>query len=229
MKRIRATPISRLRGNYQTTQKGFTLPELLVASIIAALIAGITAQVMIGQLLEERRLESAQRVRENLSRLNYLIQIEASESDSIETGVSPPGCALGTDGFTLWVPRPGGVYGDPVNRSGIQYADNGNDILRCGPRVSRNGVLIHPPLGSDGGLTNVTGVVVRNATFNFDACPIAAAGREISYQVNFAGGAFGAPGIGECATAHSRSVFVCNPRLFTEAGVYVPDTGDCPP
>lgn len=203
----------------RSSHDGFTVPELLVAAIIAALLTAVTAQVMIGQLLEGRRLEAAQRVRENFSRLNYLIQIEASEAEEIVDGVSAPGCN-GNRGFTLWVPRPTGIYADQANRSGISYfnqinADGQEVITRCGSPVSQNGQLEH-------GVANVTGEVVRGAQLDFDCDAAAVQGREISYEVNFTGGNFGAD-VGQCVVAHAKSIFVCNPPIDP----LNPQIGDC--
>lgn len=222
---------------------GFTLPELLIAGIIFALLAGVTAQVMIGSSLQGRRLETAQRHREDFSRLNYIIQIEASEADQIiprlsgnyqydgrnyQAGVS--GCTPGnTTGFTLYVPKDEGSYGilatNQGQRSGVQYynADfNGDsviDIVRCGPPVTRNGQLDHDATNP----SVVTGLVLPNAQL---ANVATTAGlRSISYTVNFAGGNFGTAGATRTVTSHRKSVFVCNPRPGNPNEVEV---GDCP-
>ncbi|KMM16873.1 type II secretion system protein J [Synechococcus sp. GFB01] len=199
---------------------GFSLPELLVATAIAALVVVGTAQVMIGQLQEGQRLEAAQRRRENFSRLNYLIAIEASESEEVELGVSPPGCDLGAVGFTLWIPKPAGTYAQAANRSGIQYANLNNDIVRCGPRVSQNGQLVHSTTGNDGS-TSVTSVVVPNAQLTVGGANVTA-GRQIAYQVNFIDGNLGTAGATRVVVAHARSVFVCNPPVTG-----IDQVGDC--
>ncbi|MCP9926337.1 prepilin-type N-terminal cleavage/methylation domain-containing protein [Cyanobium sp. CH-040] len=205
----------------------FTLPELLVASLIAALIAVITAQVMISQLREEGRLEAAQRNREDFSRLNYLLQIEASEAEQIEVGASPPGCTI-PGGFTLWIPRPDDVYGPSINRSGVQYVNSSGGIVRCGPRVFRNGTLDHPPLlvGSDGSVSVgadgvVSGLVVPNASITVLNPPLQPA-KQISYQVDFVNGNLGIAGALEPVTLHAKSIFVCNPSIGSGGGI-----GDC--
>jgi prepilin-type N-terminal cleavage/methylation domain-containing protein len=202
---------------------GFTLPEVLVATLIAAGIVVITAQLMINQLLEERRLEVAQRLREDVSRLNYLIQIEASEAEEIAygAGANPVGCPGGGDSFTFLVPRPTGTYADDSNRSRVQYY-NANDagipsIWRCGPPVTRNGVLIH-----NANPVNTAGIVMRNAQLNLDPSSTA---RGVTYQVVptgvLPGGNLG--DLGGLATAFARSVFVCNPPVGAGGAV-----GDCP-
>lgn len=210
--------------------QGFTLPEVLIASLIAALIVGVTAQVMIGQLLEGRRLEAAQRVRENFSRFNYLVQVEASEANRIlDSAPAVPGCAGADVGFTLSIPVPEGPYAVEENRSNVQYFnDEDGNISRCGPSVTRAGILEHPPVGSDGsfdaGTTHQTDVVVPNATLAL-GCGVRDGEREIGYQINFTGGNFGVQ-VDECVVAHAKSIFVCNPA---PADPLIPfRQGDCP-
>lgn len=211
-----------------TAQIGFTLPELLVASLIAALVAVITAQVMIRQLLEGRRLEVAQRLREDVSRLNYLVQIEASEAESIEYDSPFTGCSVaGDDSFTFVVPQDDGEYASSTNVSRIIYynavdvaADDGVSIWRCGPPVTRNGVLRH-------GETNVPGPVIRNSQLelNPDDCSADSSQRSVLFRVVPPVGLVGANlgDLGGCVTAHARSVFVCNPPVGSGGEI-----GDCP-
>lgn len=210
--------------------KGFTLPEVLIACIIFAILAGVTAQVMIGSILQGRRLETAQRHREDFSRLNHLIQIEASEAEELldqasDTGptaladCNPPN---GATGFTLYVQRNTGSYGNRENRSGIQYynedfdGDGRLDIVRCGPPVTRNGQLAHQQ-------SLVTGMVLSGASFA--SIGQAAEDRSIDYTVDFDGGNFGTAGNTRTVSSHRKSVFVCNPASNdpNEAAV-----GDCP-
>lgn len=176
---------------------------------------------MIGQLLVGRRLESSQRLRENFSRFNYLVQIESAEAESIVLNTQPTGCSGGSRGFTLLVPKPSGTYAVSSNSTGIQYYDNGVNIYRCGPKVTRNGELVHA-VASDGS-TSVTGIVVPNAVLS-DETGGASSGREVSYKVEFIGGNSGAAGADRTVTAHSKTVFVCNPATVSSGGI----TGICP-
>jgi hypothetical protein len=218
--------LARALRSLRTSGEAFTLPEVLLAGIIAAAVVVITAQVMVGQLLEERRLEVAQRFRENVSRLNYLIQIEASETEEIDlSGTSPPtGCPAGA-AFTFLIHPPVGTYQDDANRRLVQYYNADSDgqpsIWRCGPRVRRNGVLNFDDA------TNEPGVVLRNArlTVSPTGCQTSTE-RSVTYTVTPTAGLAGA-GLGQlggCTTAQARSYFVCNPPV---AGVT--DIGDCPP
>ena len=208
---------------------GFTLPELLIAGILAAAVAAMTAQVMINQLLEGRRFELAQRNRENISRLNYLIQIEGSEAEEIEYGAAgnPDDCPGGGESFTFLVPLPEGTYADPVNRSRVQYynadAEGIPSIWRCGPPVTRNGVLCQT-VAQPGcpSVQNTAGVVMRNAQLDLD--PNSSTDRGVTYRVLPTGGLPGGNlgDLGGFVTAHARSVFVCNPPVTGN-----PQIGDC--
>jgi prepilin-type N-terminal cleavage/methylation domain-containing protein len=206
----------RIFANY-----GFTLAELLIASSVGAIVAVAATQFLVDQVLQGRQLEGAQRVRENISRLNYLITIEASEADQISEGSDPPGCSGGASSFSLRIPRPTGQYANVDNVSNIQYYnadDEGSpSIWRCGPPVTRNGVLRH-------GEANVSGVVMRNAQLEFGGgCP-STTNRNVSYRIVPAAGSLGGSigGLGDCTTAHARSIFICNPSVSLGEGV-----GDC--
>lgn len=219
--RLSSLTIQPFKGLNRLHGDGFTVVEILIASAIFSIVGVLATQLMIDQLLQGRRLEAAQRLRENFSRFNYLVQIEASEAEAIDIGNQPAGCSGGNSGFTLWVPKPTGTYAVSANRTGIQYYDDGVNIYRCGPRVSRNGELVHA-VGSDGS-TSVTGIVVPNAVLsniNGGSSP----GREISYRVQFLGENGGAAGATRAVTAHSKTVFVCNPGTVSSGG----STGVCP-
>lgn len=208
--------------NYGSNGNGFTLVELLIASSIGAVVAVAATQFLVEQVLQGRQLEAAQRVRENISRLNYLITIEASESDQISQGVNVDGCAGTQSSFALRIPRPTNQYADNTNVSNIQYynaEDAGSpSIWRCGPPVTRNGVLKHDS-------TNVSGVVMRNAQLEFGGQCAATTTRNVHYRivpaVGVPGGSIG--GLGDCTTAHARSIFICNPSVGSGGNI-----GDCP-
>lgn len=215
--------VDRIASLNAKNDTAFTLPELLVAALISAGIAIITAQVMIGQLLEGRRLEVAQRIRENSSRLSYLVQNESSEADQISYD-QPVSCAGGgTSVFTLNVPRDDGPYADDTNRSSIHYYNLGDHVWRCGPPVSQNGVLEHGTLDDPEPL--VRGRVVANAALALDACD-ASNDRQVAFSVAFPGGDAG--DLSRCVIAHARSIYVCNPPAIPATGTYFPEIGDCP-
>jgi hypothetical protein len=208
-------------ANSILAESGFSLVELLIAGAIGVIVVLAGSQLISDQVIQGRRLEAAQRFRENIGRLNYLIQVEASESSQISQLLIPAGCSGGSQSFTLVIQRPTGGYASAANNSLVQYY-NGNDangipsIWRCGPPVERNGVLRH-------GATNVAGVVMGNAQIELGGQCSAINERSVSYSVVPSGtqvfGQLG--GLGGCVTAHARSVFICNPAGSS------PQVGDC--
>jgi len=211
----------RLSTSRRGIASAFTLPEVLIASIIFGIVGVLATQLMIGQLLVSRRLESSQRLRENLSRFSYLVQIESAEAESIDLNAQPTGCLGGSRGFTLLVPNPSETSAASSNSARIKYYDDGVNIYRCGPRVARNGELVHAVASN--GTTNVTGIVVPNAVLSY-VNGGASSGREVSYRVELIGGNSATAGADRIFTAHSRKVFVCNPATVSSGGT----TGICP-
>lgn len=201
----------------------FSLAELLVAGVIGSIVVLVGSQIILDQVIQGRKLEAAQRFKENIGRLNYLIQVETSESSEItqDPTLIPAGCPVNaSESFILVIPRPTGVYASSVNNSRVQYynADDAGgvpSVWRCGPPVERNGVLRH-------GATNIAGVVMGNAQIQLSQCSGVSA-RSVRYSIIPSGtqliGQLG--GLGGCVTAHARSVFICNPPGAT------PQVGDC--
>jgi hypothetical protein len=156
-----------------------------------------------------------------------LIQIEASEAESIAQGVAVTDCPSVQGSFVLTVPVPDGRYATAANVSRIQYYNSENaegveSIWRCGPPVSRNGVLLHEE-------NNVAGVVMSGATIELGGNCAPTTARSVSYAIvpilGAPGGGLG--GLGDCVTAHARSVFVCNPTVDPSVPVADRPIGDC--
>jgi hypothetical protein len=211
----------RLSTSRRGIASAFILPEVLIASIIFGIVGVLATQLMIGQLMVGRRLESSQRLRENLSRFNYLVQIESAEAESIDLNAQPNGCLGGSRGFTLLVPNPSETSAASSNSARIKYYDDGVNIYRCGPSVARNGELVHAVASNV--TTNVTGIVLPNAVLSDVNCG-ASSCREVSYRVELIGGNSATAGADRVFTAHSKKVFVCNPATVSSGGT----TGICP-
>ena len=182
--------------------KGFSLVELLVGLVVVAVIAAGAGSVLLSHVRYVGGFELAQRQRDNAGRLDYLIQIEASESASVVSGIGslPAGCSgSGNYDFAFEIPRDTGGYQESGNRSTVYYYNDGGNVRRCGPPVARNGVLLHDP-----DLTLQDGVAVRDARLELVACQgEETAGQILAYRLVYPSG-FQPP----CSIARARTVFI---------------------
>jgi prepilin-type N-terminal cleavage/methylation domain-containing protein len=182
---------------------GFTLVELLVAMVAGTLVFAAAGSVLLSHMRSSSQLELAQRQRDNAGRLDYLIQVEASEAALVEQGrVLPAGCeAAGLASIAAFrVPRDSGNYLDTVgNVSFISYYNYQGNVRRCGPPVQRNGVLNHDP-----GLGLHDGVAVRDAQIELVTCQGQATNSsQMAYRLVYPSGYQPA-----CSIARARTVFI---------------------
>ena len=182
---------------------GFTLVELLVAMVAGTLVFAAAGSVLLSHIRSSSQLELAQRQRDNAGRLDYLIQVEASEAALVEQGrVLPDGCeAAGQASIAAFrVPRDSGNYLDTVgNVSFISYYNYQGNVRRCGPPVQRNGVLNHDP-----GLGLHDGVAVRDARIELVTCQGQVTNSsQMAYRLVYPSGYQPA-----CSIARARTVFI---------------------
>ncbi len=194
--------MARSDGDSGCGTSGFTLVELLVGLVAGIAMLAAAGSVLLSQVRSTSNLELAQRQRDNAVRLDYLVQVEASEAALVEAGRAlPAGCAgTGASVVALRVPRDSGNYLDTTNNvSFIYYYNQAGSLRRCGPPVHRNGVLNHTV---DAALHD--GVAVRNARMDLVTC----SGQETNpqqlvYQLIYPAGY--APA---CSIARARTVFI---------------------
>jgi prepilin-type N-terminal cleavage/methylation domain-containing protein len=187
----------------QRRHPGFTLVELLVAMVAGAAVFAAAGSVLLAHIRSSSQLELAQRQRDNAGRLDYLVQVEASEAALVEQGRAlPAGCVGGgqTSIAALRVPRDSGNYLDTEgNVSFIYYYNQGGDVRRCGPPVQRNGVLNHDPA-----LGLHDGVAVRDAQIELVSCQGQSTNsRQLVYRLIYPSGFQPA-----CSIARARTVFI---------------------
>jgi len=194
-----------MRGSRQgqRPERGFTLVELLVAMVAGAAVFAAAGSVLLSHIRSSSQLELAQRQRDNAARLDYLIQVEASEAALVEQGrVLPAGCeGAGQAAIAAFrVPRDSGNYLDTVgNVSFIFYYNHEGAVRRCGPPVQRNGVLNHAA-----GLGLHDGVAVRDARIELVACQgQSTTSNQLAYRLVFPSGYQPA-----CSIARARTVFI---------------------
>jgi prepilin-type N-terminal cleavage/methylation domain-containing protein len=189
--------------NFLVGDQGFSLVELLVGVVVVTVIAAGAGTVLLSHVRGVGGLELAQRQRDNAGRLDYLVQIEASESASVRSDAgSVPGECSGSGNyvFAFEIPRDTGGYQEAANRSTIYYYnDDDGNVRRCGPPVARNGVLLHDP-----GLSLQDGVAVRDASLELVTCQgQQTAGQILAYRLVYPSG-FQPP----CSIARARTVFI---------------------
>ena len=161
---VMTTPIKNLTRKFALIRRsGFTLVELLVASLVAALLSTVTFNILIDNSKSNARTEFRRRLHEDWNRATTLIQSEIAMSDLIETeGLSPSevpgsGCDLLQDiddarlklRMHLVGTLPEIIYG--VRRIGsLNQTEEGKIkhqnqwrggpeagvLIRCGPRMS---------------------------------------------------------------------------------------------
>ena len=186
------------RGN-----AGFTLVELLVAMVAVQVVFIAAGSLLITHVRGSSDLELAQRQRDNAGRLDYLVQVEASEAAVVEAGRTlPADCeAAGQASIAAFrVPRDSGSYLDTIgNVSFIYYYNHQGNVRRCGPPVQRNGVLNHTA-----GLGLHDGVAVRDARIELVSCQGQSTdSNQLVYRLVYADGYRPA-----CSIARARTVFI---------------------
>jgi prepilin-type N-terminal cleavage/methylation domain-containing protein len=183
--------------------QGFTLVELLVAMVAGVVVFAAAGSVLLSHIRSSSQLELAQRQRDNAGRLDYLVQVEASEAALVEQGrVLPAGCeAAGQASIAAFrVPRDSGNYLDTEgNVSFIFYYNHAGNVRRCGPPVQRNGVLNHAA-----GLGLHDGVAVRDASIELLSCHGQSTNSlQLVYRLVYPNGYQPA-----CSIARARTVFI---------------------
>lgn len=190
------------RGRSAGPVGGFTLVELLVGMVAGVVVFAAAGSVLISQIRGSASLELAQRQRDNAGRLDYLIQVEASEAARVETGlVLPDGCegAGGASLAAFRIPRDSGNYLDNTNVSFTYFYNLDNNVRRCGPPVRRNGVLDH---SAGAGLHD--GVAVRQARIELTTCQNQSTnGSQLVYRLVYPSGY--RP---NCSIARARTVLI---------------------
>jgi prepilin-type N-terminal cleavage/methylation domain-containing protein len=124
---------------------GFTLIELMVSVVIGSVLVAGVAGALTAHIRRSSNLEFTQSVRNDLSRLTFLLETEVKEGSAISTGGAVD-CAVGgtTSLFTIAVPQLGST-GTTLATSNIHYYATGSGntatLVRCGPPINNNGTL----------------------------------------------------------------------------------------
>jgi prepilin-type N-terminal cleavage/methylation domain-containing protein len=123
------------------SQRGFTLVELLITSVLMGVIFATGSNVMVSQIRVSAQQESVRRLQDHWGRINHLLDAEITESAS----------ATAVSGTSLTLTLSGGQT--------ITYTfDAGSRTLtRSGPPINDNGTL-----NLTAGTPNVAAVLLTN-------------------------------------------------------------------
>ena len=145
-------------------QGGFSLIELLIASVIGGVILASLSALVVSQIRASATQVQIQRLRSDWRKLQDLIRVEAAESEEIYTDPDRiQSCIADASNllFLMEVPifTPGSADPDDLQRYPITYytvqVDGETQLRRCGPSINADGTLnINRLIGrdqSDGG------------------------------------------------------------------------------
>ena len=115
---------------------GFTLPELLIATVLACLLMAALVAVVLGHVRSRSRMEAVMKLQDDWTRVQFLLDqdIEESIASSNAGGCAPSGTRL-----TLTVAG---------TNQPITYYLAGTNLRRCGPAITVTGEL-SPTVTSD--------------------------------------------------------------------------------
>ncbi|MCP9860832.1 MULTISPECIES: type II secretion system protein J [unclassified Cyanobium] len=104
-------------------QRGFTLVELLITSVIMGLIIATGSNVMVTQIRVSAQQESVRRLEDHWGRINHLLESEITESAS----------ATAVANTSLTLTLSGGQT--------VTYAFDAGTLTRTGPPINDDGTL----------------------------------------------------------------------------------------
>lgn len=137
------------RVRYLKADQAFTLVELLIVSFASLILVLGFGELLTSYLRGSASLKTSQAVRNDASRLEYLLQNEAGEAESLQYAAVQmpsnhcPGVASASAYFSLNIPN-NLLTGNPLDRSQddkTYYYNQGGDLYRCGRPFYRNGTL----------------------------------------------------------------------------------------
>lgn len=141
--------------------QAFTLPELLIVSVIGSVLLVGAAQLILAHVRTTTRIEGKLRSQDVWSRIQFLLEQEIQES-----------ACSSAEGSQLTLTLP--PCGEPTSPT-ITYSLKGTNLIRTGPTIdSADGSLILNGLSS-------TDIVAGNVSSFF---PSSTDGRNVSYQLN---------------------------------------------
>ena len=135
------------RPNHRKIQ-GFTLVELLVASVLGIITIMVAGQVVVSQIESSQKINKRERLRSDWMNANQFIGLEINRSDSITTDASSQdieACAIERNQIKMVIE----FTRDQQLRPAIYYTTTGEEgwqsalLKRCGPSINSNGDYIN--------------------------------------------------------------------------------------
>jgi prepilin-type N-terminal cleavage/methylation domain-containing protein len=173
-------------SNGQPASAAFTLPELLIVSVIGGILLVSAAQLILAHVRTTTRIEGKLRAQDVWTRVQFLLEQEIQES----------ACSTASGSTLILTLPPCGEATSPT----ITYNLQGTNLIRTGPTIdSANGALI-----LDG--SSSTDTVASNVS---SFAPSSADGRNVAYQLNIldpSGFSFSSAGKSSSAQTRSRII-----------------------
>lgn len=118
-------------------ERGFSLTEMLIATVAGVLLLGTLITVLLSYVRSRERLEAQMRLQDDWGKLQFLLDREIQEATPVTAASSvSASCNVGTGSVRLSLEVPGNS-----NRIVYYTTANGNQLRRCGPVISSNGDL----------------------------------------------------------------------------------------
>ncbi len=166
--------------------RAFTLPELLIVSVIGGILLVSAAQLILAHVGTTSRIEGKLRAQDVWTRVQFLLEQEIQES----------ACSTASGSALILTLPPC----DDATSPTITYSLQGTNLIRTGPTIdSANGSLIL------NGSSSTDTVASNVSAFN----PSSADGRNVAYQLNIldpSGFSFSGEGKSSSAQASSRII-----------------------
>lgn len=210
---------SQQKSLQRASYSGFTLLELLIASVLGSLVFSTLASMIVAHIRSTSSSELAARVRNDANRIDYFIQTEASEAASIGTAAvsnCPASVAGGATLFNFNVPVDTGQADDLTNVVQIFYYTANGDLRRCGPPILGNGRLNYAGTPVDSIVSTNTTVTLQIVSNGAQCGGAVLSNRQVPYRLVFSD--LSVSGVAAnyqppCEIARAKSYFVTEPVI----------------
>lgn len=142
-------------------ERGFTLVELLVSTLIGALMLLAGTYLAVSHVRTTGRQAVAHRLQTDFGRLSHLIETEVDEGSALAYGQATAGCTNNGVASVFSITVPVLLAAETTAASAVRtiyYYNFDGNLRRCGPAINADGTLNTAATGD--------GIVITNATLN---------------------------------------------------------------